>query len=263
MPNAYMFDAANRRDFANFYLFRKLFFSCFFSREIKAAVRIFSVPFPTSAESVRIEIQHNLKTQQKLDMSRKLKELYEHPFFHGIKTKDEAEALWKESQDPEAVNYNCCYVWFAMESKDRILTYIYQGFRHNPDNDFEPLTGQFFGLVDYDWNQHKHKNCKFVKTGTGKNRVHSEDFYLRDPLVKRNNPHDLSQLARAAVFENLNTCECSFRRITGLNSDCCDRILSEKINQLEIPQSEKNMLKKLTPLCHIGYGRTMYFKKDY
>ena len=34
-----MFYAANRREFANFYLFRKLFFS-FFSREIKAAVAI-------------------------------------------------------------------------------------------------------------------------------------------------------------------------------------------------------------------------------
>ena len=253
MPNAYMFDAANRRVFANFYLFRKLFFSCFFSREIKAAVRIFSVPFPTSSESVRIEIQHNLKTQQKLDMSRKLKELYEDPFFHGIKTKDEAEALWKESQNPEAVNYNCCYVWFAMESQDRILTYIYQGSRHDPNNHFEPLTGQFFGLVDYCCCQH---DQKFATTGI-------EELYMRDPLVKRNNPHDLSQLARAAVFENLNTCECSFRRIHGFNNYCCDRILSEKINQLEIPQSEKNMLKKLTPLCHIGYGRTMYFKKDY
>ena len=72
--------------------------------------------------------QHNLKTQQKLDMSRKLKELYENPFFHGIKTKDEAEALWKESQNPEAD------LWFAMESKDQILTYIYQGSSHDPIN---------------------------------------------------------------------------------------------------------------------------------
>ena len=176
-------------------------------------------------------------------MSRKLKELYEHPFFHGIKTKDEAEALWKESQDPEAVNYNCCYVWFAMESKDRILTYIYQGPRHNPDNDFEPLTGQFFGLVDYCCCQH---DQKFATTGI-------EELYMRDPLVKRNNPHDLPQLARAAVFDNLNTCECFGRRITNLNSDCCDRILSEKINQLEIPESEKNMLKKLIPLCRYEY----------
>ena len=61
-------------------------------------------------------------------MSRKLKELYENPFFHGIKTKDEAEALWKESQNPEAD------LWFAMESKDQILTYIYQGSSHDPIN---------------------------------------------------------------------------------------------------------------------------------
>ena len=61
-------------------------------------------------------------------MSRKLKELYENPFFHGIKTKDEAEALWKESQNPEG------YLWFAMESKDQILTYIYQGSSHDPIN---------------------------------------------------------------------------------------------------------------------------------
>ena len=42
--------------------------------------------------------------------------------------------------------------------------------------------------------------------------------------------------------------------IHGLNSECCDRILCEKVNQLEIPQSEKNMLKKLIPLSHIDYG---------
>ena len=48
-------------------------------------------------------------------------ELYEHQLFHGIKTKDEAKALWKakinESGNPEAS------IWFGLETQDGILGY--------------------------------------------------------------------------------------------------------------------------------------------
>ena len=80
-------------------------------------------------------------------------------------------------------------------------------------------------------------------------------------LVQRRNPHDLAQLARATIFDNLNKCNGSSEtncceKVYQLETDdcylkrcCCDRIwkLIMKIDQLEIPASEKLMMKKLIP----------------
>ena len=65
------------------------------------------------------------------------------------------------------------------------------------------------------------------------------DIWLAGYMVERRNPHALCELARATIFDNLNHCNCRTK------SDCCDRILSEKIDQLEIPETEKVKLKKI------------------
>ena len=60
-------------------------------------------------------------------------------------------------------------------------------------------------------------------------------------LMERRNPQDLSQIARATIMDSIN---CPCRRKT----DCCVRILEEKIDSLRIPESEKVNIKKLIPI---------------
>ena len=155
-----------------------------------------------------------LKSPRKLEMS--LKFLYdEHPLFHGIKTKEEARNIWRaeiQSGKPEA------YIWFLLDIQNELKSVIY-GSRHSS----RPLTGQ---ILEWDY---------------------YPDYWLQTPyqhMVKRTNPHAMAELARATIFDNLNHCSCRTK------SDCCNRILSEKIDQLRIPEPEKVMLKKLIPFAY-------------
>jgi hypothetical protein len=166
----------------------------------------------------KISFAASLRSSAKLEMSRftqaSLKSLYEHPLFHGIKTMDEAKALWKakieESGNPEA------YIWFLMETEDQFESVIYLGSRHNSGNGSdEPVTDQF------------------VKE--------TYEPHYRHMVVERRNPHDLAQLARATIFDSLRKCDCRTK------NNCCERILSLEIDQLEIPVSEKLLMKKLIP----------------
>ena len=56
--------------------------------------------------------------------------------------------------------------------------------------------------------------------------------YDMDSAVTRKNPHTLLELARVATLDNC-------------NGYCCLRSLREKIDEFEIPRSEKEELKKL------------------
>ena len=70
--------------------------------------------------------------------------------------------------------------------------------------------------------------------------------YYQSPywrMVKRRGPNKLAELTRATIFDNLN-CSC------GTKGDCCKRILSEKIDQLQITETEKVMLKKFNSFCN-------------
>ena len=155
-----------------------------------------------------------------------LKFLYEISFFHGIKTKDEAKALWKakieESGNPEA------YIWFLMETEDRFDSVIY-GSRHTTLTN-EPMTNQFV--------EHWHYTSAMV--------YWPPSSVSAQHMVERRNSHDLSQLARATIFDNLKKCNCRTK------NNCCDEILSLEIDQLEIPVSEKLMMKKLIPVDSSG-----------
>ena len=80
----------------------------------------------------KFSVEASLRSSAKLEiMSQKLMELYEHQLFHGIKTKDEAKALWKakinESGNPEAS------IWFGLETQDGILSCIYGSSYFNYD----------------------------------------------------------------------------------------------------------------------------------
>jgi hypothetical protein len=168
----------------------------------------------------KISFAASLRSSAKLEMSRftqaSLKSLYEHPLFHGIKTMDEAKALWKakieESGNPEA------YIWFLMETEDQFESVIYLGSRHNSGNGSdEPVTDQFVETYEPHYPHYRHM------------------------VVERRNPHDLAQLARATIFDSLRKCDCRTK------NNCCERILSLEIDQLEIPVSEKLLMKKLIP----------------
>ena len=155
-----------------------------------------------------------LRSFAKLEML--LKSIYDnHPFFHGIKTKDEARNIWRaeiQSGKPEA------YIWFLLDTQDELKSVIY-GSRHRSNYSDEPLTGQFLEHYPAYRPQSQH-------------------------MVKRTNPHAMSELARATIFDNLNHCNCRTK------SDCCTWVLSEKIDQLRIPEPEKVMLKKLIPFAY-------------
>ena len=160
-----------------------------------------------------------------------LQALYEHPLFHGIKTKDEAEALWKAWRVGNAE----AYIWFLMERNGQFKSVVY-GSRNMLS---EPGTDQF---------------------------AEQNPVFIQWPSVERRNPHDLGQLARATILDNLNKCKgssetnccekvCQLETDDWITDDCylklcwCDRIwnLMMKIDHLEIPASEKLMMKKLIP----------------
>ena len=140
---------------------------------------------------------------------------------------DEAKALWKakieESGNPEA------YIWFLMETEDQFESVIYLGSRHNSGNGSdEPVTDQFV-------------------------KETYEPHYRRHMVVERRNPHDLAQLARATIFDSLRKCDCRTK------TNYCERILSLEIDQLEIPVSEKLLMKKLIPGAWLSIGNRRSF----
>ena len=146
-----------------------------------------------------------------------LKLLYDNPFFHGIKTKDEARNIWRaeiQSGKPEAC------IWFLLETQDELKSVIC-GSRHRSNQSDEPL---------------------FIYTDLENYQLpYYQSPYWR--MVKRRGPNKLAELTRATIFDNLN-CSC------GTKGDCCKRILSEKIDQLQITETEKVMLKKFNSFCN-------------
>ena len=68
--------------------------------------------------------------------------------------------------------------------------------------------------------------------------------------VERKNPHKISELTRAIVLDNCNLRPC-ISKASGAYCNCCPRILSEKIDQLEIPGTEKMEIKKILENCNL------------
>ena len=194
----------------------------------------------------KISFAASLRSSAKLKMS--LRFLYAHPFFHGIKTNQEAEAIRKASAE-ESGNPDV-HIWFLLETEN-IIGPAGRHFRPmilGPvvDDSFYELTNlvptyQFVEFLDEPMPDEV-ISCQVMacRVLTPKNILSKMSTSTRH-MVQRRNPHDLAQLARATIFDNLNKCNCSSRR------NCCDRLLSLEIDQLEIPVSEKLMMKKLIP----------------
>ena len=68
-------------------------------------------------------------------------------------------------------------------------------------------------------------------------------------MVKRRNPLKLTEVTRALILDNFKSSGvCPIKCVTISRksySDCCLRILSEKIDELEFPRPEKTEIKKL------------------
>ena len=145
-------------------------------------------------------------------------------FFHGIKTMDEARNIWRteiQSGKPEAC------IWFLLETQDELQSCLY-GNRYRSNQSEEPRL--IFTELEY-----PDLTCA-----------------ISEP-VKIRGPHKLAELSRATIFDNLN-CSCRTK------GDCCKRILSEKIDQLRIPEPEKVMLKKLIPFARsVEYWGSEYW----
>ena len=104
--------------------------------------------------------------------SQKLKDLYANPFFHGIKTEEEAHDLCKahmeQSGSPNAV------IFFLLEAQGRLSL---QNYYYEKNSEVSKWTGH-------------------VGLDTG---------FIAD--VERRTPQDLSQIARATIMDSIN-CLC-------------------------------------------------------
>ena len=145
-------------------------------------------------------------------MSKKLKELYEHPLFHGIKTETEAYNLCKSSMEqsgkPHAV------IFFLFETQDRLYEDGIYCYEKNSEVPLWTAPGDRVLLADL---------------------AASSEF----EVVERRTPQDLSQIARATIMDSIN-CSCGQYK-----TDCCVRNLHQKIDSLRIPESEKVNIRKL------------------
>ena len=192
-----------------------------------------------------------------------LKSLYEHPYFHGILTIQEAEAIRKASAE-ESGNPDV-HIWFLLETENRagryfkptILCPVY-GSCYECSNTSNLLLSELpiYQFLDEPMPDEviscRVEACQVLNESV---RITSTSMFRKN-LVKRRNPHDLAQLARATIFDNLNKCNCGsmanlWTQPNRQLANCCDRLLSLEIDQLEITVSEKIMMKKLIPGAQI------------
>ena len=157
-----------------------------------------------------------------MSFSKKLKELYEHPFFHGIKTEAEAYNLCKDSMEqsgkPDAA------IFFLFETQDRLSPKIYL-YEKNSEVPERNIYGNFI-------------EPEMQFTGPEQSLIDSIPL-VRKVMVERRTPQDLSQIARATIMDSIN-CSCGPHK-----TDCCVRNLHQKIDSLRIPESEKVNIRKL------------------
>ena len=182
-----------------------------------------------------------------------LSSLYKHPYFHGILTIQEAEAIRKASAE-ESGNPDV-HIWFLLETENRgpagryfILSDLL--LNELPIYQFVEIFDEPMPDKVISWE--RGVACQVLNESVW---IISTSMFRKN-LVKRRNPHDLAQLARATIFDNLNKCNCGsmanlWTQPNCQLANCCDRLLSLEIDQLEITVSEKIMMKKLIPGAQI------------
>ena len=149
-----------------------------------------------------------------------LQEVYDSKIFHGRLTEEEAYNLCTA----ELINHGKqqVYIWFLHETDGKLQGRIY-GFRPNSEVPFvEHHTVQQV-ILDYG---NQNPNIGIV-IGTRSNRT----FTYPTDFVERKKPHQLAELARVATLDN-----CIY---------CCLTSLIKRIDELQLPATEKEELKKL------------------
>ena len=143
-------------------------------------------------------------------MNKTIKEVFDSKYFHGRLTHEEAYNLCKEEMTNTGKPY--VEIWYLFERQNGRLDGKIRGYRR----DSETSADDFHQILD--WSQ-----------GLIKWIPEYEDM---DSFVERKNPHTLLELARVATLDNC-------------NGYCCLGSLIEKIDEFQIPRSEKEELKKL------------------
>ena len=175
-------------------------------------------------------------------MTEKLKKLYEHPLFHGIKKEAEANAICIAEIEqfgkpgartfPDGTQFDPknSYIWFLLDEGEHYSPVIFR-YCESSDVPFERVDETFHpeDCEDYD----AEINDLKILEGNG---------------VERRNPHKLIELTRATILDNCNLRPCISGWVHGAICNCCRRSLPEKIDKLEITGTEKMEIKKLTNL---------------
>ena len=155
-------------------------------------------------------------------MNKTIKEIFDSKYFQGRLTHEEA--------------VNLCIEELTNTGKPRVyIWYLFEGTKDTGVNG--RLHGHFLGQSAPDehgiggsslsWG---HPICHPGRWIPG--YFHYMDIWHMDIVLTRKNPHTLLELARVAILDNC-------------NGYCCLRSLIEKIDEFEIPRSEKEELKKL------------------
>ena len=145
-----------------------------------------------------------------------IKKVFNSQYFHGRLSDDEAYNLCKEELTNSAKQR--VYIWYLSEYGGSLQGRIC-GYRRNSEVPFFRHVGSL-------------SNSRF---GRFNRFLDASVLYAKPPtkvFVKRKNPHTLSELARVATLDNC-------------NGYCCLTSLIEKIDEFQIPRSEKEELKKL------------------
>ena len=160
-----------------------------------------------------------------------IKEVFDSKYFHGRLTDEEAYNLCKE----ELTNNDkpLVYIYYLLEAHGRLQGKIC-GYRRDSEVPLDRLVDVQKFEVFQNPGQRFNTVVKIYNSIGIVLIIES----IRHVFVERKNPHQLLELARVATLDNC-------------NGYCCLRSLIEKIDELRIPASEKEELKKLARGFHL------------
>ena len=139
-------------------------------------------------------------------MNRTIKEaFFDSKYFHGRLSHEEADNLCKEEMTNTGKPY--VEIWYLFENLQ-------------------------FGTLEGRVRRYRRHSAKHSLDESHGLIKWIPEYMDMDSFVERKNPHTLLELARVATLDNC-------------NGYCCLRSLIEKIDEFQIPRSEKEELKKL------------------
>ena len=154
-----------------------------------------------------------------------IKEVFDSKYFHGRLTDEEAYNLCKEeltNNDKQEV-----YIWYLFEYGGSL-----QGKICGYCRDSEVPFAKYLNVQQLDVYPDGYELQYYLATRPRFLRRQFSIFLDEEIFVERKNPHTLSELGRVATLDSC-------------NGYCCMRSLIEKIDELQIPTTEKEELRKL------------------